>query len=52
MRNCPTFFQNFIVIFLNHNMDIPQDFPVNYKHVTIPDLAMEAQKEVINRMCV
>ena len=33
-------------------MDIPQDFRVNYKHITILDLAMEAQKEVINRMCV
>ena len=37
---------------LNHDMDTLEDFQVNYKHVTIPALAMEAQKEVINRMCV
>ena len=35
---------------LNH--DTLQDFKVNYKHVTIPALATEAEKEVINRMCV
>ena len=29
-----------------------QDFQVSYKHVTISALATEAQKEVINRMCV
>ena len=33
-------------------MDTLQDFQVYYKHVTIPALATEAEKEVINRMCV
>ena len=37
---------------VNHDMDTHQDFQVNYKHVTIPALPMEAEKEVINRMCV
>ena len=37
---------------LNHNMDTLRDFQVNYIHVTIPALAMQAEKEVINRMCV
>ena len=33
-------------------MDTLRDFQVNYIHVTIPALAMQAEKEVINRMCV
>ena len=37
---------------LNHDMDTLQDFQVNYKHFTIPALSTEAEKEVINRMCV
>ena len=37
---------------LNHNMDTLRDFQVNYIHVTIPALAMQAEKEVINIMCV
>ena len=30
---------------LNHDMDTLQDFQVNNKHVTIPALAMEAEKD-------
>ena len=37
---------------LNHDIDTLQDFQVNYKHATIPALATEAEKEVVNRMCV
>ena len=37
---------------LNHDMDTLQDFQVNYKHFTISALSTEAEKEVINRMCV
>ena len=33
-------------------MDTLQDFQVNYKHITIPAFATEAEKEVITRMCV
>ena len=32
-------------------MDTLQDFQVNYKLVTILALAIEAEKEVVNRMC-